>query len=389
MLHNLNDSQLEWIVEAVLGLIRENPLESASVSDGRVRFIRGLLRMDEGARLEGVGTFDWTGRGSIAGDWEVLGGGVIRVGGVLISPVGGGRIMIGQGPVGIILDGGAGTLTMGNVRMEGGKIYVGTGDRQIVIDGATGQIIAGGMVIDPEEGGSVGFPGGAKITANDGDAGVKIDSGSGWIVYVAENGIRFGGGVGTASITLTPEMLAIGADRLQLSADELILGAPTGDISEITYWYGKNAQGEGRWVPIAQGGPMGNLEWPLPPSTVTSEYGPRESPGEGASTFHQGLDFRADEGDPIPSAGAGVVVFAGYDDEGGYGYVVVIDHGNGIRTRYAHMHQQPSVSDGQGVAPRQTLGGAGQTGVSFGVHLHFEVEVDGVKVNPRSKLPAA
>lgn len=389
MVHNLNDSPIEWLVEAVLGLIRENPFESASVTDGRVRFIRGLLLLDSGARLEGVGTFDWTGPGSIAGDWEVLGGGVIRVGGVLISPVGGGRIMVGQGPVGIILDGGAGTLTMGNVRLEGGKIYIGTGEQQIIIDGATGQIIAGGMVLDPAEGGSVGFPGGARVMANDGDAGIKIESGSGWTVYVAESGIRFGGGLGQASVTLTPEMLALGAKRMQLSAEDIVLGAPVGSIDEITHWLGRTSTGETRWVPVAQGGPMGNLEWPLPPSTVTSEYGPRESPGEGASTFHQGLDFGADEGTPIPSAGAGVVVFAGFDNDGGYGNVVVIDHGNGIRSRYAHMYRAPDVATGQAVAPRQILGGVGKTGVSFGDHLHFEIEVNGVRVNPRSKLPTA
>ncbi|KTS09033.1 hypothetical protein [Microbacterium testaceum] len=153
-LYNVNDSPLEWLIEAVQGLIRENPFESAAITDGRVRFIGGLLLLQAGARLTGEGTFDWTGPGSIAGDWEVLDGGVIRVGAVLISPVGGGRIMIGQGPVGIILDGGTGTLTMGNIRMEGGKIYAGTGANQVVIDGATGKVtLTSGLEVD--EGGYI------------------------------------------------------------------------------------------------------------------------------------------------------------------------------------------------------------------------------------------
>jgi murein DD-endopeptidase MepM/ murein hydrolase activator NlpD len=120
---------------------------------------------------------------------------------------------------------------------------------------------------------------------------------------------------------------------------------------------------------------------------VTSEYGPREAPGDGASTFHEGLDFGASEGTPIPSAGPGVVEFAG--DGGGYGNCVVINHGGGIKSRYAHMQTLPVVATGDTVARGQILGPVGQTGVSFGAHLHFEIEVNGVKVNPRAKLPAA
>ncbi len=85
---------------------------------------------------------------------------MIRVGGVLISPIGGGRIMIGQGPVGIILDGGSGTLTMGSVRIEGGKIYVGN------------------MVLDPTvEGGALTYPNGSRLAADAGNAGAQLASG--------------------------------------------------------------------------------------------------------------------------------------------------------------------------------------------------------------------
>ena len=138
---NLNDV-VGWIEDIKRQIARLKSgafLENSSISDGMLRLIRATLRLEGGALLKGEGTFDWTGPGSVAGDWEVLGGGVIRVGGVLISPVGGGRIMVGAGPVAIILDGGTGTLTSGDIRMEGGRIYVGTGASQIVIDGATGR----------------------------------------------------------------------------------------------------------------------------------------------------------------------------------------------------------------------------------------------------------
>ncbi|MEV7768318.1 hypothetical protein [Microbacterium sp. NPDC086615] len=177
---NLNDNS-GWIedIKRQLARIKSGAfLENASISDGQLRLIRAVLLLQGGALLKGEGTFDWTGPGSIAGDWEVLGGGVIRVGGVLISPIGGGRIMIGQGPVGIILDGGAGTLTMGNVRLEGNKIYVGVGTNQIVIDGATGVAHIGtSMTLDPStDGGAALFSNGSKLYSNPSAIGLRNGS---------------------------------------------------------------------------------------------------------------------------------------------------------------------------------------------------------------------
>lgn len=177
MSQNLNDV-VGWIKDIFYRLRKLESgsfLENASISDGRLRLIRAILLLEGGALLKGEGTFDWTGPGSIAGDWEVLGGGVIRVGGVLISPIGGGRIMIGQGPVGIILDGGAGTLTMGNVRLEGNKIIVGVGANQIVIDGATGVAHIGtSMTLDPStDGGAALFSNGSKLYSNPSAIGLR------------------------------------------------------------------------------------------------------------------------------------------------------------------------------------------------------------------------
>lgn len=153
-------AQLRAMKDEIRRLKIAIPLQNSSVTKGMLRFIGGVLRLEAGALLEGIGTFRWTGRGSIAGDWEVLEGGVIRVGGVLISPVGGGRIMVGQGPVGIILDGGSGSLTMGNVRIEAGKVYVGD------------------MILDPAvAGGALTYPNGSRLEADADNAGARLIAG--------------------------------------------------------------------------------------------------------------------------------------------------------------------------------------------------------------------
>jgi murein DD-endopeptidase MepM/ murein hydrolase activator NlpD len=96
---------------------------------------------------------------------------------------------------------------------------------------------------------------------------------------------------------------------------------------------------------------------------------------------HLGLDLAAGEGDPIYASAAGVVVKAASGWNGGYGNVVAIDHGNGYVTLYAHLSQL-NVSLCQGVGAGQVIGLAGNTGNSFGAHLHFEVRQGGGNINP-------
>lgn len=360
MLRNLADAW-DWIRRIIRRMDRIESgamLENSSITNGRMRFIGGLLRLDSGARLEGVGTFQWSGPGSIAGNWEVLQGGVIKVGGVLISPVGGGRIMIGEGPVGIILDGGAGSMTTGNVRIEGGKIYVGTGSNLIVIDGATGKVTVGSMVLDPSNhNGMITMPNDAQVLG-------------------FENNLELYGPNG-----------ASGRNGVVISPDWInIAKIPTKPNLEGLFWLGTDVTGKVWKVSQNTGGPIGGpLQWPFPASTVTSEYGPREAPGEGASTFHEGMDFAPPEGTPIPAAGGGTVELAGLN--GGFGNCVIINHGGGLKTLYGHMQSAPSVTVGQQVIAGQIIGAVGNTGVSFGAHLHFEVHVNGTPVNPRTKLP--
>jgi murein DD-endopeptidase MepM/ murein hydrolase activator NlpD len=127
------------------------------------------------------------------------------------------------------------------------------------------------------------------------------------------------------------------------------------------------------------GVPMSAAELNLPESKVTSTYGWRRDPFTGESKFHKGVDFRAAEGSDVQSAGAGRVTFAG--NLPGYGTTVVVEHANGLSTRYAHLSEL-LVNTGDQVADRQSIGRAGQSGKATAAHLHFEVLEDGVPVDP-------
>lgn len=125
---------------------------------------------------------------------------------------------------------------------------------------------------------------------------------------------------------------------------------------------------------------LSNLQWPVPSCTlITSRFGYRVAPTTGASTYHGGLDIGAGMGASIVAAGAGDVIYAGAN--GGYGNCVMIDHGNGIVTVYAHM-SSIGVSYGQYVTAGQYVGAVGSTGVSTGPHCHFEIRINGAQTDP-------
>lgn len=121
------------------------------------------------------------------------------------------------------------------------------------------------------------------------------------------------------------------------------------------------------------------------PSTgeMTSPFGLRTHPILGYQRLHSGMDFGADYGSPIMSADSGVVIFAGW--YGGYGNTVIVDHGNGLTTLYAHA-EELYVEEGQGVQRGQAIAAVGSTGLSTGPHLHFEVRRDGEPVDPAEYL---
>ncbi len=128
---------------------------------------------------------------------------------------------------------------------------------------------------------------------------------------------------------------------------------------------------------------LAGFQWPVE-ARVTSEFGYRIHPVYGTRRLHAGIDVGAPSGTPIYSANDGIVIFAG--GRGGYGSTVIVDHGGGITTLYAHQ-SRIGTSEGQLVARGDVVGFVGATGTATGNHLHFEVRVDGSPVNPRNYLP--
>jgi murein DD-endopeptidase MepM/ murein hydrolase activator NlpD len=118
--------------------------------------------------------------------------------------------------------------------------------------------------------------------------------------------------------------------------------------------------------------------WPVR-GTLSSAFGVRHSPFTQTPVFHYGLDIVARVGTPVAASAAGVVVKSGFEAQ--YGNMVVVDHGAGYRSVYAHMSSR-SVEEGTFVNRGEELGKVGSTGRSTGPHLHYEVRVNGLPVNP-------
>lgn len=128
----------------------------------------------------------------------------------------------------------------------------------------------------------------------------------------------------------------------------------------------------------AAGAAPGTLRRPVP-GGISSGFGPRIHPIYGYSLMHNGVDMNGGMGQAIVASAAGTVFFAGV--KGGYGNSIMIDHGGGMVTLYAHQSRF-AVSNGQKVNAGQVIGYVGSTGVSTGPHLHFEVRIHGNPVNP-------
>jgi murein DD-endopeptidase MepM/ murein hydrolase activator NlpD len=131
-------------------------------------------------------------------------------------------------------------------------------------------------------------------------------------------------------------------------------------------------------VPPSAGGLIYPVNGP-----ITSPFGYRIHPITGSSRFHAGIDFGVGYGVPIQAADNGLVIEAGW--VGGYGNTVILDHGGGWTTLYAHASSL-NVSAGQTVQRGQTVSFVGSTGMSTGPHLHFEVRFQGNPLDPMSRL---
>jgi murein DD-endopeptidase MepM/ murein hydrolase activator NlpD len=126
--------------------------------------------------------------------------------------------------------------------------------------------------------------------------------------------------------------------------------------------------------------------WPVV-GKLESGFGGRRNPFGGSSyEFHSGQDIDAQTGDPVVAAATGTVIFVGWQN--GYGQLVVIDHGDGLTTRYGHL-SHIDVAQGQIVERSEFIGRVGSTGRSTGPHLHYEIRINDEPVNPLQYLLAS
>ncbi len=127
----------------------------------------------------------------------------------------------------------------------------------------------------------------------------------------------------------------------------------------------------------------GSFLWPVTGYKITSGFEWRTHPIFKVRSFHTGFDLAVPYGTPIQAAAGGRVIFVGW--KGGYGKTVIIDHGGGVTTLYAH-NSENLATVGEVVRPGQVIARVGSTGNSTGNHVHFEVREDGKPVNPREWL---
>jgi peptidoglycan hydrolase-like protein with peptidoglycan-binding domain len=220
-------------------------------------------------------------------------------------------------------------------------------------------------------------------------------------------------GIGVDGIPGPKTRSALGRyGRHRLGSRVLRIGATGWDVAELQFrlawrgWpsgtldgrFGPRTEGAlrrfQRWAGLAPDGLLGPatvralttpipacpmaLAWPLS-APVSDGFGPR------GHRFHTGIDMPSPHGRPVGSAAPGRVAYAGWLP-GGWGYLVTVAHGLGVRTMYAHLGRV-DVRVGQRVAAGATVGLVGASGTATGPHLHFEVRLRGAAVNPLAALP--
>lgn len=153
---------------------------------------------------------------------------------------------------------------------------------------------------------------------------------------------------------------------------------------ELKNYYEQNGGAGGGVNDSSTQAVLDGLIWPSNARYITDKFGYRDSPTAGASTDHKGVDIGAPYYSDVFAAQSGTVIQAGWN--GGYGYCVTIAHPQGVATLYAHLDDY-FVSVGQSVSRGQVIAECGSTGISTGPHIHYEVRVNGVQIDPLPYLP--
>ena len=200
-----------------------------------------------------------------------------------------------------------------------------------------------------------------------------------------------------------PAVAVAAVDRGAFAQIERVLASAGVDVKHMFAQLGVNRGEGGPFIPSSAGQSAATISpeklaalrtlikalpvtAPLESYELGSPFGVRGDPINGHSAYHTGIDLRAPYMTPVYATAAGVVTYSGYRDD--YGKVVEIDHGNGISSRYAHLHRQ-TVSVGQRVAGHSQIGFLGSSGRATGPHVHYEVLVNGEPQDPEKFLGLA
>ena len=205
-------------------------------------------------------------------------------------------------------------------------------------------------------------------------------------------------------IAAAPAAPAASIDHGAFSQIERVLASAGVDVKHMFAQLGVNQGEGGPFIPVSAGQSAATgmsadkiaalralaralpVSAPLETYELGSPFGVRGDPINGHQAYHTGIDLKAPYMSPVYATAAGVVTYAGYRTD--YGKVVEIDHGNGIATRYAHLHRQ-TVSVGQRIAAHTQIGFLGSTGRATGPHVHYEVLVNGEPQDPEKFLGLA
>lgn len=183
--------------------------------------------------------------------------------------------------------------------------------------------------------------------------------------------------------TLAEEVTVAYGVRQQLAgSSDLVAEAPLiptmGDtLAEFNYLRTTNLRSGGNIFTRGDTNVM-PASWPVT-GRLMAGFGTRSDPFSGEGEMHTGVDISAPQGTPVHATADGIVIHAGWN--GGYGRCVIVDHGDGFQTWYAHLSRL-DVIEGQEIRQGETLGAVGTTGRSTGAHLHYEVRIGNTPVNP-------